>query len=90
MDYKSSFRFTLDIPTINLIYFSIQGLIATYALPVATLSAVTLGGINFFQNNVQEDVLREHKRLIDQLRRDLDKIEGYDESPLVGKNMLMK
>ena len=70
--------------------FSIQGLIATYALPVATISAVTLGGINFFQNNAQDDDIRENKRLIDALRRDLENIEVYDESALVGKNRLHK
>ena len=39
------------------------------------MAAVVLGGINFFQNTVQEDVLREHKNLLDGLRRDLDALE---------------
>ena len=36
---------------------------------------VVLSGINYYHNNVQEDVLREHKLLLDGLRRDLDALE---------------
>ena len=50
-------------------------MIASFGLPIATMAAVALGGINFFQNTVQEDVLREHKNLLDGLRRDLDALE---------------
>ena len=39
------------------------------------MAAVALGGINFFQNTVQEDVLTEHKNSLDGLRRDLDALE---------------
>ena len=51
------------------------------------MAAVILGGINFFQNTVQEDVLREHKELLDGLRRDLDALvipEGFDPTALTG------
>ena len=47
-------------------------MIASFGLPIATMAAVILGGINFFQNTVQEDVLRERKELLDDLRRDVD------------------
>ena len=42
------------------------------------MAAVILGGINFFQNAVQDDVLREHKGLLGGLRRDLDALVIQD------------
>ena len=62
-------------------------MIASFGLPIATMSAVILGGINFFQNTVQEDVLREHKDLLDGLRRDLDALvipAGVDLTAITG------
>ena len=48
------------------------------------MSAVILGGIGFFHNIVQEDVLREHKKLIDALREEIEKIENFDETAILG------
>lgn len=48
------------------------------------MSAVLLGGIGFFHNIVQEDVLREHKKLIDALREEIEKIENFDETAILG------
>ena len=47
------------------------------------MAAVILGGINFFQNTVQEDVLREHKELLDGLRRDLDALATIGQGRLL-------
>ena len=44
------------------------------------MSCCILSGINFFHNIVQEDVLREHKRLLDSLRRE----EAFDPTDLIG------
>ena len=52
------------------------------------MSAVLLGGIGFFHNIVQEDVLREHKKLIDELREEIEKIENFDETAILGNNQL--
>ena len=49
-----------------------------------------MGGLTFFHNAVQEDVLREHKTLLDELRRDLNKLENFDETTLVGNTDLRK
>ena len=49
-----------------------------------------MGGLIFFHNAVQEDVLREHKTLLDELRRDLNKLENFDETTLVGNKNLRK
>ena len=68
-------------------FLILKGLIASFGLPIATMSAVILGGINFFQNTVQEDVLREHKDLLDGLRRDLDALvipAGVDLTAITG------
>ena len=59
-------------------------MISAFGLPVATLACTLLGGINFFHNIVQEDVLREHKKLLDGLREDLDAIQGFDATSLTG------
>ena len=48
------------------------------------MSAVLLGGTGFFHNIVQEDVLREHKKLIDALREEIEKIENFDETAILG------
>ena len=44
----------------------------SFGLPLATMSTIIISGINFYHNNVQEDVLREHKLVLDGLRSDLD------------------
>ena len=61
-----------------------KGLISTFGLPVATMASTLLGGINFFHNIVQEDVLREHKKLLDGLRTDIDAIQGFDATDITG------
>ena len=60
---------------------------ATFGLPFAILFAVTFVGLNFFHNKVQEDVLREHKSLLDELRRDLDMLENFDATTLNGNKL---
>lgn len=47
-------------------------MVTNFGQPIAALSTVIASGINFYHNQVQEDVLREHKNLIDGLRSDFD------------------
>ena len=51
-------------------------MVTNFGQPIATLSTVITSGINFYHNQVQEDVLREHKDFVDGLRSDFEALNA--------------